>query len=76
MTPKTQPAIAAPQVVVTPSRYVTIDLAVHITGFSRRAIEGKIARGVWLLGRQYKKADGGILIDIKEYEKWAEKATA
>jgi hypothetical protein len=58
------------------ARFVTIKLAANITGLSVKAIEGKIARGVWLAGKHYKKADGGIFIDMKEIEQWVAKATA
>ena len=69
------PTRAMQPIALTPSRYVTIDLAVQITGLTRRAIESKITRGVWLLGRHYRKVDGGILIDMKGYEQWVDKAT-
>ncbi len=55
---------------------MTIKLAASITGLTVKAIERKIARGVWLLGKHYKKADGGIFIDMKEIEQWVAKATA
>ncbi|MEJ5149725.1 excisionase family protein [Comamonas sp. MYb396] len=61
---------------IAPARFVTIKLAASITGLTVKAIERKIARGVWLLGKHYKKADGGIFIDMKEIEQWVAKATA
>nr|WP_225785162.1 excisionase [Xenophilus sp. Marseille-Q4582] len=67
-------AANGPLLAVNASRFVTIKLAAHITGLTVRAIEGKIARGVWLEGKHFRRKDGGIFIDIKEYEKWVEKA--
>lgn len=65
--------IAAPSVVkVAPARYVTIELASTLTGFSPAAIRAKIAKGVWLEDRQYVRIEGRVLIDMKGYEQWAE----
>lgn len=61
---------------IAPARFVTIKLAANITGLTVKAIQGKMARGVWLAGKHYKKADGGIFIDMKEIELWVAKATA
>lgn len=37
-------------------------------------MEMKIDKGVWMEGREYRRApDGHILIDILGYEKWVEK---
>jgi hypothetical protein len=57
---------------VVSARFVTIELAAAITGFSPGAIRTKIARGVWLEGRQWVKRDGRVLIDMRGYEAWAE----
>jgi hypothetical protein len=56
---------------VAPSRFVTVNLASAITGLSEIAIRNKIARSVWIEGRQFVRRDGRILIDLKGYEKWA-----
>lgn len=58
------------------SRFVTIDLASSITGFTPGAIRTKIAKSVWLEGRQWVKRDGRVLIDMKGYESWAEREAA
>ena len=56
-----------------PARFVTISLAEALTGYTKDAIETKIARGVWIEGREYRRApDGRILIDMRGYEKWVE----
>ena len=63
--------------VVTPARYVTIALAAALTGYTVEAIETKVARGVWLEGKEWKRApDGRILVDMRGYEKWAEGQSA
>ena len=62
--------------VVAPARYVTIELAATITGFSAPAIRARIARGIWLEDRQYVRREGRVLIDLRGYEKWAETGEA
>lgn len=54
-------------------RYVTIDKFSAESGYTARAIETKIDRGVWVEGRQFKRApDGRILIDKVGYVQWVE----
>ena len=62
--------------VLAPSRFVTVKLAAQLTGLTVKAIEHKMARGTWLLGKHYRKADGRIYIDMREVERWVEKAQA
>lgn len=64
--------VAAPSVQVVCSRFVTIELAAAMTGFTPGAIRAKIAKSVWLEGRLWVKRDGRVLIDMKGYEQWAE----
>lgn len=53
--------------------YVLIPKAAEITGYTRRAIEIKIAKGIWVEGREWVKApDGHRLISIKGYAAWVE----
>lgn len=67
---------APPTVNVVSARFVTIELAAVMTGFTPAAIRAKINKGVWLEDRQWIKREGRVLIDMKEYEKWAESGTA
>lgn len=54
--------------------YVVIAKAAEVTGYSRRAIEEKIAKGVWLEGREWFKApDGRRLISIAGFARWVER---
>lgn len=54
--------------------YVVIQKAAELTGYSRRAIELKIARGQWVEGREWVKGpDGRRLISLKGYAAWAER---
>jgi hypothetical protein len=56
-----------------PARYVTIELAAAVTGYSVEAIETKIKRGVWVEGLEWKHApDGRRLIDLRGVEQWVE----
>lgn len=60
-------------VTVQPARYVTISLAAAVTGYTEKAIERKIEDGVWLEGKEWKRAaDGRILIDLEGYSRWVE----
>lgn len=57
--------------------YVTIPIAAAITGYSVKAIRRKIEAGVWLEGREFRRApDGHVLISVKGYELWVEKGRA
>ena len=63
----------APRTVqVAPARFVTIELAETLTGYSQAAIRTKIARGVWIEGREWIKRDGRVHIDMRGYERWVE----
>jgi hypothetical protein len=53
-------------------RFVTINKFCELTGYTRRAVEGKRQDGVWTEGCVLVKApDGHILIDVEEFERWA-----
>jgi hypothetical protein len=55
------------------SPYVVIEKAAELTGYTRRAIEDKIARGVWIEGKEWLKApDGRRLISMKGFAQWVE----
>jgi hypothetical protein len=61
-------------VTVTPTRYVTIGLAAQLTGYTAKAIEGKIDRGDWLENDVWIKAeDGRRLVDLRGFERWVER---
>ncbi len=52
-------------------RFVTIKKYSELSGYSDRAIQTKIERGILLQDKHYKKApDGRVLIDISEIERW------
>lgn len=56
-----------------PAPYVTITVASSITGYSAKAIRRKIENGVWLEGREFRRApDGHVLISLKGYQQWVE----
>lgn len=51
--------------------FVLIPKAAEATGYTVRAIREKIAKGVWLEGREYVKGeDGHVLISMEGYAKW------
>lgn len=56
------------------ARYIRIAKFAEETGYTERAVETKISRGVWLEGYEYIRApDGAVLVDMVGYEKWVEK---
>lgn len=57
--------------------YVTIPVAAAMTGYTPKAIRRKIEAGVWLEGREFRRApDGHVLISVKGYESWVERGRA
>lgn len=66
----------APAIQVTPARFVTIDLAAAVTGLSPGAIRTKIAKAVWIEGRQYMRREGRVFIDLRGVERWVERGQA
>lgn len=54
-------------------RFVTIEKAAELTGYSPDAIRSKKRDGIWRKGHEWVEApDGRILIDMEGYEKWVE----
>ncbi|WP_230588671.1 hypothetical protein [Sphingobium yanoikuyae] len=59
------------------SRYVRVRKFAEISGYTEKAIYRKIEDGVWLAGKEFRRApDGNICIDIEGYEKWVEAGRA
>ena len=57
-------------------RYVTIE-AFTASGYTVKAMQQKIHKGVWMEGREYRRGpDGRILIDMIGFVKWVEKGPA
>lgn len=53
--------------------HVLIPKAAELTGYSKRAIELKIARGIWREGLEWFKApDGHRVISLPGVARWAE----
>ena len=56
------------------ARFVRIPKFCEDTGYTKGAVETKIARGVWLQGKEYLRApDNCVLIDMEGYNRWAAK---
>lgn len=68
----------APIQIISLAPFVTIRQMAAASGLTERAIERKIADGVWLAGSEYMKApDGRIYISVAGFSKWvAHKGTA
>jgi hypothetical protein len=53
--------------------YVTIKAAASATGLTEKAIRRKIEQGVWLEGREWRRApDGRLYISLRGYQAWIE----
>lgn len=58
-----------------PAGYVTVSLAAAVTGLTQKAIYKKIENGVWLEGKEYRRApDGRLYISLRGFERWVERA--
>lgn len=56
-----------------PPRYIRVNKFVELTGYTAKAVYGKIDTGVWIENRQYRRApDGHICIDMEGYHRWVE----
>ncbi len=54
-------------------RYVLIPKFSELTGYTPKAVERKIAEGVWIEGREFRRApDNRILIDLEGFARWVE----
>jgi len=69
-------AMVVSNIAVTPARFVTVKLAEILTGLTEKAIRRKMERGVWLEGKHWRRADGGVFIDMKEFELWVVQGAA
>lgn len=55
------------------TRYIKLSRFEHLTGYTEKAVRRKIEEGIWLEGREFRRApDGHILVDLQGYEKWVE----
>lgn len=55
---------------VAPSRFVTVKVAAVVTGLTEKAIRAKIHSGTWVEGREYRRCQGAVFVDLKGYESW------
>lgn len=54
-------------------RYIRVPVFCALTGYTPKAVEGKIREGVWREGHEFRRApDGHVLIDMRGYERWVE----
>jgi hypothetical protein len=64
---------AVPIVVIGHGRYCQINTAAMVLGTTRKAIEHKIARGIWVRGKHVRKAPDGILyVNMAAIYAWIE----
>lgn len=54
-------------------RYVRLPVFEAISGYTSKSVQRKIEDGVWLEGREFRRApDGHILVDLEGYARWVE----
>lgn len=54
-------------------RYVLITRFCEVTGYTDKAVRRKMQDGIWVEGREFRKApDGHIMIDLEGYTRWVE----
>lgn len=57
-------------------RWVLINRAAELLGYSEDAIRHKVKNGTWAQGRIWRKArDGRVFINIEEVDRWVESAS-
>ncbi|NIC28237.1 excisionase [Serratia plymuthica] len=55
------------------NKWVRIERAAELTGYSRTAIYDKISKGVWPEGKIWRRApDNRKLVNLEEFDRWAE----
>ena len=55
-------------------RYVQLRKFAEMAGYTEATIRGKIQRGEWRQGHEYRRApDGGLLIDLEGYDTWVQR---
>lgn len=65
--------VAEPLPPVATADFVKLKLAEALTGYTVKAMEGKIDRGDWVEGLEWVRApDGSRLISIPGYNRWAQ----
>ena len=53
--------------------YVRIRRFAELTGYTEKAVYRKIEDGVWIEGREYRRApDGNICVNLEGYDSWVE----
>lgn len=69
----TLPITLSANALALPVYYVRVPVFCAVTGYSQKAVEGKIRQGVWIEGKHYRRApDGHILMDLRAFHEWAE----
>lgn len=64
--------IASQTIHLAPARFVTIELASRLIGLTDKAIRRKIEEGIWAEGKQYRRREGRVFVDLKGFESWIE----
>lgn len=56
-----------------PIKWVKLNRFCDLSGYTEKAIAGKIATGIWVENTEYRYApDGKIQVNLEAYEKWVE----
>lgn len=52
------------------TRFVLLEKFHEITGHTPKAVNCKLAKGVWAYGREVRRAAGRLYVDLEAYELW------
>ncbi len=55
-------------------RWVLINRAAELIGYSEDAIRHMVKNGTWAEGRVWKKRGGRVFINIEEFDRWVDAA--
>ena len=56
-----------------PTRCGMLDKFKELTGYTPKAVDSKLCRGVWTLGREVILIGGRRHADLQMYEKWVQR---
>lgn len=68
-----KPEHAIARIGLAPPRYVLLEVAELLTGYTVKAMNHKIDDGIWLEGKVWRRSpDGRRLLDLRGFERWVE----
>lgn len=53
-----------------PTRFVLLDKFHELTGHTPKSVYCKVDKGTWMLGREVRKKDGRLYVDLDMFDRW------